>query len=121
MVNKIRKNGFDNIISIGRGNSSSASGTPIEKPSPFDSNPVKELDFITGRTQGKPSEEEMLRRLQDAFEPFASDARKHLPDSLKKIEQSVRKQMILEGYSGAFANEAGDATVGALLDQLPKK
>ena len=120
MVNKIRKTGLDNVIPIGKGGSSSTSGA-TEKSSPFAANPTEGLRRILKDKKGSVSEEEMLRRLQDAFEPFAEDAREHLPQSLRQIEQNVRKQMVLVGYSGAIAKEAGDEVVTVMLEQSPNK
>lgn len=120
MVDKIRKSGFDNVISIGKRDSSGGGGV-AEKLSPFASNAAEELRGILKDKKGRVSEEEMLRRLQEAFEPFAQDVREHLPRSLREIEQDVRRQMVRAGYSGPVAKEAGDEAVTVLLDRVSKK
>lgn len=120
MVDKIRKTGFDNIIPIGKRDSSGVGGV-AEKPSPFASNAAEELRGILKDKKGRVSEEEMLRRLQEAFEPFAQDVREHLPKSLREIEQDVRRQMVRAGYSGHVAKEAGDEAVTLLLERISRK
>lgn len=120
MVNKIRKSGFDNVIPIGKRGSSGTSGVS-EKLSPFASNAAEELRGILKDKKGGVSEEEMLRRLQEAFEPFARDVREHLPKSLREIEQDVRRQMVRAGYSGHVAKEAGDEAVSVLLERISTK
>lgn len=114
---RIRKR--DNVISIGKGKKpgeSSSSEKAEESQSPFDSKPVEALRSITERKSRGLTEEQRLKLLQNALEPFAKEARSRLPGDVKDIEKEMRKKMIQEGFAKEWASEAGDETVSAILD-----
>lgn len=119
-MEKIRRS--SNVILLGRkGKTESASSSPtvISTSSPFDAKPLNPLKAITERKSRFLSEGERLRLLQQALEKFAAEARRHLPERLKRMEGKVRTRMIQEGFSSEVAREAGDETVSLLLEKNP--
>lgn len=88
-------------------------------PSPFAISAPDPLKALTER-KSTLGEKERLAILQRALEPYAEEARRHLPPGMQKIEKKVRHKMIKEGFPKEVANEAGDETVTALLDTQNK-
>ena len=97
----------------------SGAGSAKGAPSPFAISAPDPLKAITER-QSKLGEKSRLAVLQRAFEPYAEEARRHLPPGMQKIEKKVRYKMIKEGFPKEIANEAGDEAVTALLDTKSK-
>lgn len=89
--------------------------------SPFAARPADALKAITERKSRGLTEEQRLALLQKALEPFANEARSHLPTPIGQLERKVRKRMLEEGFGKEVASEAGDETVTVLLDKVVSK
>jgi len=115
-MSRIRKT--SSIVSLGRGRTKSVAGPRPSSTttSPFSIKPPDPLKSITQR-QSQLSELQRLAILQNALEPFAGEARKHLPKNIQSIEKKVRKRMIQKGFSKEVVSEAGDETVSVLLNK----
>lgn len=83
---------------------------------PFAIRPPDALKAITERKSRRLKEWQKLAILQRALEPYAAEAREHLPGDLRQIEEKVRQKMLEEGFQEEIASEAGDETVTAILD-----
>lgn len=98
---------------------SSSSETSADKntsvTSPFAAKPAQSLKSLTERKSRPLTEEQRLALLQRALQPFANEARSHLPVDVSSVEKKVRKKMLEEGFSEVIATEAGEETVDALL------
>ncbi len=105
-----------NVISIRKGSAAkSVSQTQSSTTaSPFAIKPPDPLKSITERKSSL-SELQKLAILQRALEPYAHEARRHLPTRLQKIDIKVRTKMIRDGFSEEVATEAGDEAVTAIL------
>ena len=114
MIN-VRKT--SNVVSIGRAegkSSTTAADQNTQVTSPFAARPAESLKGITER-KSKLTEDQRLAILQRALQPFASEARSHLPTDLSSVEKEVRKKMLKEGFSEVVANEAGEEAVSVSL------
>ena len=119
MVTTVRRT--SKVISLGKASSKGVSGVGSERgvPSPFAISAPDPLKALTER-KSTLGEKERLAILQRALEPYADEARRHLPPGMQKIEKKVRHKMLKEGFPKEVANEAGDETVAALLDTQNK-
>lgn len=84
---------------------------------PFAIKPPDALKAITERKSRQLKEWQKLAILQRALEPYASEAKEHLPKGLRLVEEKVRQRMLEEGFKEEIAAEAGDETVSAILNQ----
>ncbi|MBI4125091.1 MAG: hypothetical protein HY609_04265 [Deltaproteobacteria bacterium] len=89
--------------------------------SPFAIKPPDALRAITERKSRQLKEWQKLAILQRALEPYASEAKEHLPPDLRQVEEKVRQRMLEEGFKEEIAAEAGDETVSAILDTRSKQ
>lgn len=83
--------------------------------SPFAIKPANPLKALTER-KSRLTEEQKLAILQRALEPYAKEARSHLPDTVQKVRERVRRKMLEKGFPKEVAEEADDETVSAILD-----
>lgn len=105
-----------NVVSLGKAGGKSVSGTKqsTTTSSPFALKPTDPLKALTERKSSL-TELQKLAILQRALEPYANEARGHLPANLQKIDRKVRTKMIKDGFATEEANEAGDEVVTALM------
>lgn len=105
-----------NVVSLGKagGSKSVSPAKSSTTASPFAIKPPDPLKSLTDRKSSL-SELQKLAILQRALEPYAQDARSHLPPHLQTIDKKVRTKMIKDGFSKEVATEAGDEIVTAIL------
>lgn len=104
-----------------RKSASKIQGSSEQTHSPFAINPPDALKVITERKSRQLKEWQRLAILQRALEPYASEAKGHLPQDLRQVEEKVRQRMLEEGFKEEIATEAGDETVSAILDTRSKQ